>query len=83
MGREVRRTVVDPDAVFVGWQRTRLGEPFALYNITAAHHPSVGSTVTDKTLRKLRLHIPETPAPAPRLRQMGNMLVRFWKKLAT
>ena len=69
------------DAVFVGWQKTSLGEPFPLYNITAAHHPSRGSTVTDQTLRKLRLSIPKTPAPPPRMLQVENMLVRFWKKI--
>ena len=70
------------DAVFVGWQKTSRGEPFPLYNITAAHHPSKGSTVTDETLRRLRLHIPKTPSPPPRRMQIENMLVRFLKKIA-
>jgi len=70
------------DAVFVGWQKTSSGEPFALYNITAAHHPSRGSTVTDQTLRKLHLTIPKTPAPPPRRLQVENFLVRYWKKIA-
>jgi hypothetical protein len=52
-----------PDAVFIGWQPIRSGEPIALYNITAAGHPSNGSTVTDKTLMKLNLQIPGTPPP--------------------
>ncbi len=71
------------DAVFVGWQKTSQGKPFPLYNIIAAHHPSKGSTVTEETLRKLRLTIPLTPAPPPRLLQVENMLVRFWKKIAS
>jgi hypothetical protein len=49
------------DAVFMGWQPTRSGEVFALYTITAAGHPSFGSTVTDKSLRTLNLEIPQTP----------------------
>jgi hypothetical protein len=52
-----------PDAVFLGWQLIRSGDPIALYNITAVGHPSHGSTVTDKTLMKLNLQIPGTPPP--------------------
>jgi hypothetical protein len=51
------------DAIFLGWQKTSVGEPFALYTITAADHPSLGSTVTDKSLLKLNLQIPRTPPP--------------------
>lgn len=75
------QAVVDSDAVFVGWQKTSLREPFALYNITAAHHPSLGSTVTDETLRKLRLLIPTTPAPPPRPLRVES-IPRFDKKIA-
>jgi len=49
------------DAVFKGWQKTDLGESFALYNVTAAGHPSLGSTVTGKSLLALNLQIPRTP----------------------
>jgi len=52
------------DAVFQGWQKTRSGEVFALFNITAPGHPALGSTVTDKTLHKLHLHVPDAPLPA-------------------
>lgn len=75
------RSVVRSDAVFVGWQKTSWGEMFALYNITAAHHPSRGSTVTDETLRRLSLHIPATPEPPARLPQAENTPTRFWKKI--
>jgi hypothetical protein len=51
------------DAVFKGWQATRSGEVFALYNITSAGHPALGSTVTDKTLHKLNLQVPSAPLP--------------------
>ena len=49
------------DAVFMGWQKTGSGKVFALYNITAADHPSLGSTVTNRSLLKLNLQIPQTP----------------------
>ena len=52
------------DAVFQGWQKTGSGEVFALFNITAPGHPALGSTVTDKTLQKLHLHVPDAPLPA-------------------
>ena len=77
------QAVVDSDAVFLGWQKTSLREPFVLYNITAAHHPSIGSTVTDETLRKLRLLIPTTPVPPPKPLRVENMLVQLCKKLAS
>jgi hypothetical protein len=51
----------DEDAVFAGWQETGSGETFALYTITAASSPSRGSTVSDRTLAKLHLHVPDVP----------------------
>jgi len=36
-------------------------DPFPLYNITVKKHPSYGSTVTQQTLRKLKLRVPKTP----------------------
>lgn len=55
--------VHDEDAAFKGWQRTGSGDVFPLYNITAEGHPLRGSTVTDKTLQKLNLQVPEAPPP--------------------
>ena len=49
------------DAVFLGWQSNFEGGFFPLYIITAQNHPSNGSTVTDETLRKMKLEIPQTP----------------------
>ena len=46
------------DAVFMGWQKTASGDDFALYTITAAIHPSAGSTVTGDTLNRLTLQVP-------------------------
>jgi hypothetical protein len=53
--------IKDEDAVFIGWQRTSWGETFPLYNVKAANHPANGSTVTEKSLRRLHLRIPPTP----------------------
>jgi len=51
------------DAKFLGWQKMRSGEVFALYNVIATGHPSFGSTVTDKGLLKLNLQVPDAPLP--------------------
>jgi hypothetical protein len=51
------------DAVFMGWQKMGSGEVLALYNVTAAGHPSLGSTVTGKSLLGLNLQVPRTPLP--------------------
>lgn len=64
------RSDADSDAKFLGWQKTKSGEPVALYNITAAGHPSYGSTVSEKSLEKMNLEIPETP---PRRTSMENL----------
>ncbi|MBP1647608.1 MAG: hypothetical protein H6Q30_1053 [Bacteroidetes bacterium] len=48
---------------FLGWQKTRTGELYPLYNIMVKGHPNFGSTVSDKTLQKLNLAIPRTPPP--------------------
>jgi len=50
----------DEDAVFKGWQETGRGCSFPLYTITATRHPSRGSTVSEQTLRKLNLQVPES-----------------------
>jgi hypothetical protein len=52
---------VKSDATFLGWQDSLSGKSFALFNITAANHPLMGSTVTVKCLRKLNLQVPKTP----------------------
>jgi hypothetical protein len=49
------------EAVFLGWQITRSGAAYPLYNVTAEGHPYFGSTVSDQTLRKLNLQVPNTP----------------------
>jgi hypothetical protein len=59
----IPQSVRNEDAKFLGWQKMRSGEIFALYNVIARGHPSFGSTVTDKGLRKLNLDVPDAPIP--------------------
>jgi hypothetical protein len=54
----------DSDANFVGWQETLSGKIFPLFNITIADHPLYQSTVSDATLRRLRLRVPRTLSPS-------------------
>jgi hypothetical protein len=55
----------DSDANFLGWQKTLPGEFFPLFNITIANHPLFHSTVSDATLRKMRLRVPLNIPPYP------------------
>lgn len=55
------RDITAADAVFAGWQETGSGEAFALYTIVARANPFRGSTVSESTLRKMNLGVPETP----------------------
>ncbi len=48
-----------PDAEFAGWQITPYGRIFALYNVVAKNHPLYHSTVSDRTLFKQHLRVPE------------------------
>jgi hypothetical protein len=63
MSEQTNQSSSDSDAKFLGWQKTGSGEVFALYNVTAADHPSFGSTVTEKSLQKLDLEVPGAPLP--------------------
>jgi len=51
--------LTNSDAVFLGWQKNHSGDSFALYNITRRDHPSYGSTVSENTIKKLNLKMPE------------------------
>jgi hypothetical protein len=53
------------DAKFLAWQPVEPGKIVALFNITDRRHPSYGSTVTEDTLRNLRLQVPSTPPQPP------------------
>jgi len=50
--------IPNTDAVFIGWQQNPGGKDFALFNITAENHPIKGSTVTEKSLRRMNLAVP-------------------------
>lgn len=69
------------DAEFVGWQKTVSGEKFPLYNITAPRHPARGSTVTDETLRRYRLRVPEIPSSAPAQTRWGEKVAELWRRI--
>ncbi len=53
------------EAMFLGWQETKSGDLFPLYNIQKASHPSDQSTVTEATLHSMHLRTPRTPSPFP------------------
>ncbi len=55
----------DSDAAFLGWQDSLSGDIFPLYTITVEDHPLFHSTVSDVSLRRMRLRIPRTPSPYP------------------
>jgi phage/plasmid-like protein (TIGR03299 family) len=67
MPGHTRATGSHSDAKFVGWQKTFSGRIFPLYTITAADHPSYQSTVTEATLRRLHLRVPQTLSPYPEI----------------
>lgn len=48
-----------------------------MFNVTAENHPSFHSTVTDETLRKLHLRVPQTPPSYP------ETTPALWHKLGT
>lgn len=72
---------VSPDAVFIGWQRTRLGDCFPLFNIVKANHPSYGSTVTEKSLIELELSVPSIPLIDRIVQKSEKMHSLFSEKL--
>ena len=56
----------DSDAIFLGWQEKLSGDIFPLFNITVADHPLCHSTVSEATLRRLHLQVPQTLSPSSR-----------------
>jgi len=61
MAKRKKQSGSNQDAVFTGWQETPEGKSLKLYTIMSKENPFYGSTVTEPTLRKLDLQIPETP----------------------
>jgi phage/plasmid-like protein (TIGR03299 family) len=55
----------DSDAIFIGWQRKLSGDVFPLFNVTDINHPLYRSTVSEDTLRRLNLRVPQTLSPYP------------------
>jgi phage/plasmid-like protein (TIGR03299 family) len=53
----------DSDANFVGWQKTKSGDIFPLFNITVKDHPLYQSTVSEATLCREHLRVPQTRSP--------------------
>jgi hypothetical protein len=57
--KEKKFSISKSDAVFLGWQETISGGYFALYVVTVAGHPYHGSSVSEHTLNKLNMQVPE------------------------
>ena len=55
----------DSDANFLGWKETLFGDIYPTFNITVTDHPMYQSTVSEATLRRLRLRVPRIPSPYP------------------
>jgi phage/plasmid-like protein (TIGR03299 family) len=53
----------DSDAKFLEWKQTLFGDIYPIFKITAAHHPLYQSTVSEATLRRMRLRVPRIPSP--------------------
>ena len=65
MSKPMNQPKSDFDAKFLGWQKIKSADIFPLFNITVEDHPLYQSTVSETTLRKLRLRVPQTPSPYP------------------
>jgi phage/plasmid-like protein (TIGR03299 family) len=68
MSEHTKPPGTDSDANFLGWQETLSGGIFPLFNITVADHPLYLSTVSEATLRRLRLRVPRALSPYPEIR---------------
>ncbi|HLZ18747.1 MAG TPA: DUF932 domain-containing protein [Smithellaceae bacterium] len=55
----------DCDAIFIGWQKKNEEEIFPLFNVTVEDHPLYHSTVSEATLRRLHLRVPQICSPYP------------------
>jgi phage/plasmid-like protein (TIGR03299 family) len=65
MSKHTKPSDSGSDAKFLGWQGKTSGELFPLFNITAVDHPLYHSTVSEATLRRLHLRVPQIPSPYP------------------
>ena len=65
MSKHTKPSGSDSDANFLGWKETLFGDIYPTFNITVADHPLYQSTVSEETLRRLRLRVPRIPSPYP------------------
>jgi phage/plasmid-like protein (TIGR03299 family) len=65
MSENKKSLVSDSHANFIGWQKEKSGELFPLFNITVKDHPLYQSTVSEATIRRLRLRVPRILSPYP------------------
>jgi hypothetical protein len=65
----------DSDMIFLGWQETLSGDAIPLYTITAPDHPLYKSTVSDASLRKLGLRVPQILSRGPEIEPSHSIMV--------
>ena len=65
MSKHTKPSDSDSDANFLGWQETLFGDIYPTFNITVTDHPLYQSTVSEATLRRLRLRVPRILSPYP------------------
>ena len=65
MSEHTKASGSDSDAKFLEWKKTLYGDIYPIFKITAANHPLDQSTVSEETLRKMRLQVPRIPSPYP------------------
>lgn len=65
MSKCMNATQQDFDATFLGWQNKLSEDMYPLFNITVPDHPLYQSTVSEATLRRLHLRVPQIPSPYP------------------
>jgi len=65
MSERTKPSGFESDANFLEWKKTLFGDIYPIFKITAANHPLYQSTVSEETLRKMRLRVPRIPSPYP------------------
>ena len=65
MSEHTKPSASDSDAKFLEWKQPLSGDIYPIFKITAAKHPLYQSTVSEDTLRKMRLRVPRILSPYP------------------
>jgi phage/plasmid-like protein (TIGR03299 family) len=65
MSEHTKPSGSDSDAKFLEWKQPLSGDIYPIFKITVAKHPLYQSTVSEDTLRKMRLRVPRIPSPYP------------------